>query len=143
MGTPILGQERFLAVDVNDSETVPGEKWIKMAMQTGGGMGRASNKVDTTHKDDLGFTSEVVTTKTWTFSAEGNENIHNMALRHLAQKWKSQTTIDVKIHIKIVTEVGTEFVGFATLDNFDLTIGNNEVVAYTISFTGRGVLTER
>lgn len=143
MATPILGQERFLAVDINDSETVAGENWQKMAMQTGGNMGRASNKVDTTHKDDYGFTSEVVTTKTWTFSVEGNENIHNIALRHLALKWKSTNTIDVRIHVKLVTEAGVEFVGWASLDNFDLSIGNNEVVTYSISFTGRGVLAER
>lgn len=143
MADPILGQERFFAVDVNDSETIAGEKWVRIANETGGGLSRSVNKVDTTHKQNFGFTSEVGVTKGWSMSAEGQENIHNLALKVLADKWKSQTTIDPKVHLKLITESGQEFVGFATLDNFDLTFGVNEVVNYSLSFTGRGVLVDR
>ena len=143
MADAILGQERFFAVDVNDSETVAGEKWVRVAMETGGGLTRSVNKVDTTHKQNFGFTSEVGVTKTWSMSAEGQENIHNLALKHLADKWESSSNIDPKVHIKVVTESGQEFVAFATLDSFDLTFGVNEVVTYSLSFTGRGVLVTR
>lgn len=143
MPDPILGQDRFFDVDINDSETAAGEKWVRISMETGGGLTRTVNKVDTTHKQNFGFTSEVGVTKGWSFTAEGFENIHNRALKHLADKWQSQANIDPKVHLLLVTESGQEFEGFATLDNFDLTFGVNEVVTYSLSFTGRGVLTKR
>ena len=65
MPTPRIGLDRFFLVDINDSQTQAGEEWVKISMQNGGTLSRASNKVDTTHKDNAGFTSEQVVTKTW------------------------------------------------------------------------------
>lgn len=140
---PILGQDRFLAVDVNDSLVVSGEKWVRIANETGGSLERNVNKVDTTHKQNFGFTSEVGVTKGWSVSADGQENVHNLALKVLADKWESMTTIDPKFHVMIVTENGQQFVGWATLDSFGLSFSVNEVVNYSLSATGRGVLTTR
>jgi len=143
MATPVIGLDRFFLIDINDSETAAGEKWVKVTGQSGGSLSRASSKTDTTSKDDTGFTSEVVTTKTWSVSLEGQDNIHNPALRHLATKWDSTTVTDVKVHVKLITESGEELEGFASLDNYDTSFGTTEVVTYSISLTGRGRLNRR
>lgn len=143
MATPRIGLDRFFLVDINDSATAAGERWIKISMQNGGSLARASNKVDTTHKDDTGFTSEQVVTKTWSATCEGFDNVHNQALKHLVDKWERTTETDVQVHIKLITENGEEAVGFASLDSFDTSFGTNEVITFSISFTGRGRLTVR
>lgn len=143
MPTAQLGLERVFLVDINDSTTQAGEKWIKLSMQNGGTLSRASNKVDTTHKDNAGFTSEQVVTKTWSATVEGFDNVHNMALKHLVDKWERTTVTDVQVHIKLLSENGEENEGFASLDSFDTSFGTNEVVTYSISFTGRGRLNVR
>lgn len=143
MGTPRIGKDRFMLVDINDSKTAAGEKWVKLAMQNGGSLSRASNKVDTTNKDDVGFTSEVIVTKTWSGSADGFDNMHNMALKHLIDKWEKTTVTDVEIHLKILHENGEEHEGFASLDSLETAFGTNEVITYSASFTGRGRLNVR
>ncbi len=143
MPTPRIGLDRFFLVDINDSQTQAGEEWVKISMQNGGTLSRASNKVDTTHKDNAGFTSEQVVTKTWSATCEGFDNLHNQALKHLVDKWERTTVTDVEIHIRLITETGEEQEGFATLDSFDTSFGTNEVVTYSCSFTGRGRLNVR
>ena len=143
MGTPIIGLDRFFLIDINDSTTAAGEKWIQLAMQNGGSLSRAANKVDTTNKQDTGFTSEKVVTKTWSATAEGFDNIHNMALKHLVDKWEKTTVTDVEVHIKLIQENGEEHEGFASLDSFETSFGTTEVVTYSVSFTGRGRLNVR
>lgn len=143
MATPILGLKRFFLVDTNDSLIPANENWVRINRQSGGTMDRAANKVDTTSKDDAGFTSELVTTKTWTMTAEGQEVPHNLALRTLARKFQSITEIDMVVHLKLFTETGEEFVGFASLDSYNQSFGTNEPVTYSVSFTGRGPLTTR
>lgn len=143
MATPVLGLDRFFLVDINDSVTAAGERWVRVSGQSGGTLSRATSKVDTTSKDDFGFTSERVTTKTWSATLEGQDNIHNMAMKHLVDKWEKTTVTDVEIHVKLITENGEENEGFASLDNFDTSFGTNEVVTYSISLTGRGRLNVR
>ena len=143
MPTAQLGLERTFLVDINDSTTIAGEKWVQMSMQNGGTLSRAGNKVDTTHKGNTGFTSEQVVTKTWSATVEGFDNVHNQALKHLVDKWEKTTVTDVEVHIKILSENGEESEGFASLDSFDTSFGTNEVVNYSISFTGRGRLNVR
>lgn len=143
MAVAQLGLERKFLVDINDSTTQAGEKWVKISMQNGGSLSRASNKVDTTHKDNAGFTSEQVVTKTWSATVEGFDNVHNMALKHLVDKWEKTTVTDVAVHIKLLSENGEENEGWASLDNFDTSFGTNEVVTFSVSFTGRGRLNVR
>ena len=144
MPTPALGLERVFAVDVADAFTVPAnEIWVQVAMQQEGDLNRSSNKTDTTNKQDVGFTSEVVTTKTWSGSISGFDSVHNLALRHLASKMDSTANIDAKVHVKLIMETGEEKVGTASLDNFDTSFSTNEGVTYSVSLTGRGPLQTR
>ncbi len=138
-----LGQERFFLVDVNDSETESGEKWIRIGLQSGGNLERSTNTTDTTNKDNFGFTSEKGVSKGWSTSVDGQENPHNVGLLHLASKWESTTDIDVRIHVMLIDELGREYVGWATLASFTLDFPVNESVTYSLSLNGRGVLVRR
>jgi len=143
MATPVIGVVRKLAIDVADSETEAGENWQKLPMQSGATMTRATAKADTTNKDDAGFTSEVVVTKSWSISGDGQDTPHNIGLRVLAQKWESTTNIDAKVHIRAALETGELFVGWASLDNFDVSFPVTEAATYSVAFTGRGPLFRR
>lgn len=143
MPETVIGLKRYFLVDVKDSEDPAGEEWVQLAMQNGGSFVRSLNKVDTTHKQNAGFTSERGVTKTWSASIEGFDTADNIALRHLTQKWQSQVETDVEVHVMLFLETGEEIVGFATLDSFENSIGTNEAVPYSISLTGRGPVTSR
>lgn len=139
----VIGLQRTFLIDVNDSIIVADENFVQMAQQSGGSFTRAMNKVDTTNKQDAGFTSEIGVTKTWSISVEGFDTPDNVALRHLTQRWQSTAFTDVEIHIMFFLETGEQLVGFGSFDSFEISVGTNEAVPYTFSLTGRGPISSR
>ena len=137
MPTATIGREFVFLIDLNTSLTPSGEKWAKFSMQKDGGLSFNNDMVDTTSKDDAGFSSDVITTKRWSATFSGNFDPFNPAYDVILRA-QADSISDYRIKVKLRSPDGPELVGFAKVESFESSIGVNDVSEFDISLTGQG-----
>lgn len=136
MPNAVIGREFLFLVDLNTSATSAGEKWVQFSMQKDGGLSFENDLVDTTSKQDSGFSSDVITTKRWSANFSGNYDPFNPGLDLIVRKQQSEH--DYKIKVKFREQNGTEIVGFARVESFESSHEVQSVSEFTISLKGQG-----
>lgn len=138
MAKTFLGREFQFLVDLATSETQAGENWALVSAQKEGGFEYTNDMVDTTTKDDFGFSTDAIITKRWVANFSGNYDPMNPAIDLLIHAQQDILNTDYKIKVKFREASGVELVGFARVESFTPTTPVDGIADYSISLKGQG-----
>lgn len=130
------GLNWVFAIDTAESEGSP--SWSDLPQQRGGGISFKKTDVDATNKDQSGWEHMVSTRRGWSASVDGVVSDNDTALQYLIDtNALHASAVDKPIHIKLTNAAGDTWIGWATMDELSIEAPENDLVSYSISFTGR------
>ena len=135
-----IGKEFVFLVDLNTSTTTAGERWARVGKSKDGGLTLSNNLVDTTTKDDQGFTSQVITTRSWGGSFSTNYDPFDPAADFISRKQHDTTTTDYRLKVRFDEPSGQSRRGFARVENMEMSTPVDGPAEMSISLTGDGAL---
>lgn len=129
------GLEWLIAVDTNENPASP--SWATLSQQQTGELTWSGSDADATNKDNAGWADSITTSRTWGGSATCLSDPGDTAYLYLVDTVAFGTTTDHSIYVRCINHDGDTVIGKAKIDNLSESFGYDEVVNYSVSFTGR------
>ena len=111
-------------------------KWFATAAQRGGTLNRTAETMDTSSKDDFGWSNMEQGVKSWSIDCDGLYVEGNKAFDLLNQVWLDGSCVRVRVRFPS----GVVYVGQAILTDFPYEFGYQDSVTYSLTFEGKGAL---
>ena len=124
-----------LAIDTNENPSSP--NWVDLPQQTTGEFNWSPDDADATNKSNAGWADSVTISRSWTSSASGYTDPDDTAYLYLYDTVMFGATTDHPVYVRHTNADGDTVIGKAKIDNFTDSFGHDEVVNYSIAFTGR------
>jgi predicted secreted protein len=110
---------------------------VDLPQQTSGEFNWSPEDADATNKSNAGWADSITISRSWTCSVSGFSDPDDTAYLYLVDTVALGTTTDHPVYVKITNHDGDTFTGKAKIDSFSDSFGHDEVVNYSVSFTGR------
>lgn len=122
---------------IDQAETPAAPNWLDLPQQKGGTLDFTTTDADATNKDNSGWADSVTTSRSWTLTCDGLADPEDTAYLYLVDTVGFGTTTDHAVYVKMENNDGDVYTGKAKVDSFSISFGYDEVVNYSVSFTGR------
>lgn len=132
------GRKVYIEVDTADVGDTGTATWTRIAQQRGGSKSRGTETADSTHKDDDGWQSGVVTRLNWSLSGDGVLSTTDPVYAYIHNKFKAKLSVWVRCNAQDIG--GSLEYGQAWITDFSEEFPENDVVSFSIEFTGDGPL---
>lgn len=107
-----------------------------LAGQRDATLNRSAETIDATSKDSDGWKENEIGLKEWSVDAGGLLIESDVSYGILEEKFMN----DEKVTVVVTLASGTEYKGQAIITDFPVELPYEDLVTYTVSFTGDGVL---
>jgi len=123
-------------LDTNENPSSP--SWDDLPQQKGGTLEFSTTDADATNKDNSGWADSITTSRSWTVTCDGLADPDDTCYLYLVDTVGFGATTDHRVNLKMENADGDTYIGWAKVDNFSISFGYDEVVNYSVSFSGRG-----
>lgn len=131
------GREIRIRIDHNGVGGT-GANWLEVGYQRGGELGKKTDTVDATSKQDEGWGTVIPIRNQWNVSVDGALKIGDPALVYLKQAWKTKTVIFVQIYRQHIGGDNEE--GEAVIEDLSESFAEGELYTYKCELKGNGPL---
>lgn len=129
------GLNWLFAVDTNENPS--SRNWVDLPQQTSGSFNWSPDDVDATNKSNAGWADSLTVSRSWTGSCSGQTDPDDTAYLYIVDTVAFGTTTDHPVYVRIINDDGDTIIGKAKIDSWEESFGHDEVVNYSITFTGR------
>jgi hypothetical protein len=134
---PYVGRQVLVRVDLNNVGGT-GADWQAVGLQRGGGLGKTSDKVDATSKQDSGWPTAIVTRTPWSVSVDGALDPQDPVWDYMNDVWKKKISMWIQIDRSAIG--GKREEGQVLIDDISEDFPEPELVTYTLECSGNGAL---
>lgn len=119
-----------------------GVTWTTIGQQRGGGMSRATDTADASHKDSGNFAVAIGVRINWSISCEGALDASDTAWTYLLTQWAARSRVWVQLDASGMEGTGEKVEGQAWITDLSYEVPEGDVVSFSIELQGDGALND-